>query len=97
MTQPQIGIFAQGTHAHRFLELDLRKGVSPAQALGSLRRLRVPEVSAGGVNLLLAVGPDLWRGIAADQSPADLSPFRQIRGTHRKIAPAPPHHLLILV
>jgi len=25
-TLPQVGIFAQGTHAHHFLELDLKPG-----------------------------------------------------------------------
>jgi len=29
-TLPQFGIFAQGTHAHHFLEFDLKQGVTPA-------------------------------------------------------------------
>ena len=28
-TLPQLGIFAQGTDAHHFLEFDLRPGVTP--------------------------------------------------------------------
>ena len=39
MITPQNGIFAQGTHAHYFLEFDLRAGVLPEQALRSFRRL----------------------------------------------------------
>lgn len=50
MITHQHGIFAQGTHAHYFLELDLRDGISPEPALASFRRLRAPDVSAGGVN-----------------------------------------------
>jgi hypothetical protein len=61
---PQFGIFAQGTHAHHFLEFDLRAGVSPTQAVASFRRLRMPDVSAGGVNLVIAFGADAWREVA---------------------------------
>jgi hypothetical protein len=49
---PQLGIFAQGTAAHRFLEFDLHRDVRPADAIPSFRRLRAPEVSAGGVNVV---------------------------------------------
>jgi deferrochelatase/peroxidase EfeB len=51
---PQFGIFAQGTHAHHFLEFDLQPGVTAAEAVGALRRLGTPDVSAGGVNLVIA-------------------------------------------
>jgi hypothetical protein len=53
LTLPQIGIFAQGTHAHHFLEFDLRPGIGPDRAAGVFRELRAPDVSAGGVNLVL--------------------------------------------
>ena len=55
-TLPQFGIFAQGTHAHRFLAFDLKPGVTYEEALAAFRRLRTPDVSAGGVNLVLAFG-----------------------------------------
>ena len=32
-TLPQFGIFAQGTHAHHFLEFDLKPGVTAAEAV----------------------------------------------------------------
>ena len=63
-TLPQFGIFAQGTHAHHFLEFDLRPGVTPAAAVAVFRRLRTPDVSAGGVNLVVAFGADAWRAVA---------------------------------
>ena len=51
---PQFGIFAQGTHAHHFLEFDLKPGVRSDQAVAAFRRLRTPDVSAGGINLVVA-------------------------------------------
>src|SRR5436190_16740271 len=73
MIQPQFGIFAQGTGAHHFLEFDLRAGVTPAEAVPSFRRLRTPDVSAGGVNLVVAFGADAWRAVAPAEAPASLS------------------------
>ena len=43
MSVPQFGIFARGTHAHHFLEFDLRPGVTPRAAVASFWRL-----AAGG-------------------------------------------------
>ncbi len=86
-TLPQFGIFAQGTHAHHFLELDLRPGVTATQAVGSFRRLRAPEVSSGGVNLVVAFGADAWREVAPAKAPAALGSFGGIPGH----APATQH------
>lgn len=97
MITPQNGIFAQGTHAHYFLELDLREGCAPQQALASFRRLRAPDVSAGGVNFVIAFGPDFWRAIAPDQAPAGLAPFTEIRGLNGKLAPAHQHDVWIWI
>ena len=91
MITPQNGIFAQGTHSHYFLELDLREGIQPERALVDLRDLRAPEVSAGGVNFVIAFGADFWRAIAPDQAPADLATFHEIRGSGGKHAPATQH------
>jgi putative iron-dependent peroxidase len=95
MITPQNGIFAQGTHAHYFLELDVRPGVPAEQALEAFRRLHTPEVSAGGVNFVLAFGPSLWRAICGNQEPAGLQPFRQIKGANDKQVPAKQHHVWI--
>ena len=78
---PQFGIFAQGTHAHHFLEFDLEPGVSPGQAVAAFRQLRAPDVAAGGVNLVVAFAADAWREVAPWGAPADLGPF------HRSSAP----------
>lgn len=97
MITPQNGIFAQGTHAHYFLELDLREGIAPAQALASFRRLRAPDVSAGGVNFIIAFGADFWRAIAPDRAPAGLASFTEIRGLNGKHAPARQHDVWIWI
>ncbi len=90
-TLPQFGIFAQGTHAHHFLEFDLRPGVTPTQAVASFRRLRAPEVSSGGVNVVIAFGADAWREVAPSMAPASLAPFRGSRRADGRGAPATQH------
>lgn len=91
MSMPQVGIFAQGTHAHHFLEFDLRPEVRPEAAVASFRRLATPEVSAGGVNLVMAFGADLWRAVAPSRAPASLSGFRGITGPGGHGVPATQH------
>jgi putative iron-dependent peroxidase len=88
---PQFGIFAQGTHAHHFLEFDLKPGVTAAAAVGAFRRLRTPDVSAGGVNLVIAFGADAWRAVAPWAAPADLAPFTPIAGADGHRVPATQH------
>ena len=88
---PQFGIFAQGTHAHHFLEFDLKPGVDAAQAVAAFRRLRTPDVSAGGVNLVAGFGAALWRSVAPSTAPADLGPFQTINGRDGHMAPAVQH------
>jgi hypothetical protein len=39
-TLPQFGIFAQGTHAHHFLEFDLNPDVTPRDAVAALSSSR---------------------------------------------------------
>jgi porphyrinogen peroxidase len=88
---PQFGIFAQGTHAHHFLEFDLRAGVTPHRAVSSFRRLRTPEVSAGGVNLVVAFRADPWREVASDAAPDSLADFSPVVGPDGRGAPSTQH------
>lgn len=90
-TLPQSGIFAQGTNAHHFLEFDLAPGVNATQALPSFRRLRTPDVSAGGVNLVVAFGSDAWREVAPSMAPTSLGGFTEVVGTDGHRAPATQH------
>ena len=96
-TLPQFGIFAQGTHAHRFLEFDLKPGVAPATAADAFRRLRTPDVSAGGVNLVLAFGPQMWRQLIGEQAPRELEPFQAVEGVDGHDAPATQHDLWLWI
>ncbi len=88
---PQFGIFAQGTRAHHFLEFDLRPRVTPAQAVASFRRLRAPDVSSGGVNLVLAFRTSVWHQVAPNSTPIAIAPFPGITGADDHNVPATPH------
>jgi putative iron-dependent peroxidase len=89
---PQLGIFAQGTAAHHFLEFDLHPDVRPTDAIASFRRLRAPDVSAGGVNVVLGLAATAWRGVApAEHLPQDLADFRAVEGVDGRSAPATQH------
>jgi len=91
MTVPQFGIFAQGTIAHEFIEFDLRADVEVGRATAALSQLRAPAVSAGGINLVIGFGAELWRTVAPDQAPADLASFTPIGRIGGHHAPATQH------
>jgi putative iron-dependent peroxidase len=97
VTVPQFGIFAQGTIAHAFLEWDLRPDTDIVRAASVLGQLRGPSVSAGGVNLVLAFGPDLWRAIAPRDVPAGLAPFHPIGRLGGHHAPASQHDVWLWI
>jgi putative iron-dependent peroxidase len=97
VTVPQFGIFAQGTIAHAFLEWDLRPDTDLGEAARVLGRLRGPQVSAGGVNLVIAFGNDLWRVLAPTDVPAGLGPFQPIGRLGGHHAPATQHDLWLWI
>jgi putative iron-dependent peroxidase len=94
---PQPGIFALGTSAHEFLEFDLRPDVGLDAVVDVLGRLRQPTVSAGGVNLVVAFGSDLWTVLAPAEAPADLLPFRPLGTVGGHHAPATQHDLWLWI
>jgi putative iron-dependent peroxidase len=97
VTVPQFGIFAQGTIAHAFLEWDLRPDVDLNEAARLLGLLRGPAVSAGGVNLVLAFGSELWRALAPEDLPDGLGPFQRIGTLGGHNAPATQHDLWLWI
>ena len=97
MTHPQFGIFAQGTIAHEFLEFDLRPDIDLAAVGPALEGLRVPAVAAGGVNIVIGFGPDLWRTIAPSDAPPDLAPFVPLGTLGGHHAPATQHDLWLWI
>ena len=80
MPTPQPGIFAQGTRAHRFLEFDLRADAAPDAVGVALAGLRQPSVTAGGANIVVGFGLELWRRIAPSGLPDGLTDFPEIDG-----------------
>ncbi|HZP27922.1 MAG TPA: Dyp-type peroxidase [Acidimicrobiia bacterium] len=94
MATPQPGIFAQGTRSHYHLEFDLRRGADPAGVAAGAARLREPHVTAGGANLVVGFGADLWRVLAPDAVPPLLAPFTPIEGDGRR-APATQHDVWV--
>jgi putative iron-dependent peroxidase len=97
MRLPQFAIFAQGMGAHEFIEFDLRPGVDTVQASQSLGQLEQPAVSAGGVNLVVAYGAELWKRLAPDDVPAGLRPFREVIGLDGHRAPATQHDIWVWI
>jgi porphyrinogen peroxidase len=97
VTVPQFGIFAQGTIAHTFLEWDLRPDVDLGQAAAVLAGLRGPRVSAGGVNLVIAFGAELWQALAPRDVPDGLRPFERIGVVGGHHVPAAQHDLWLWI
>ncbi len=73
MGTPQMGIFALGTPAHSYLELDAEAGVSADQLVRALAALEEPRSTVGGVNLVVALRPSLW---------AEAAPALAVPGVH---------------
>jgi porphyrinogen peroxidase len=97
VTVPQFGIFAQGTIAHAFMEWDLRPDIDLHEAASVLGRLRSPTVSAGGVNLVIAFGNELWRALAPRDVPAGLGAFLPVGRLGGHHAPATQHDLWLWI
>jgi porphyrinogen peroxidase len=94
MARPQPGIFAQGTRSHYHLEFDLRPGADDDTVIEALHGLREPSVTAGGSNIVVGFGPDLWRRLRPVDAPAALAPFVAVEGDGRR-APATQHDLWV--
>jgi putative iron-dependent peroxidase len=92
-TLPQFGIFAQGTHAHHFLEFDLKPGVGLEQAVAGLLGLRTPAVSTGGVNVVIAFGADALLRVGGPTLPEGLAPFEPLKGAKNRLVPASQHDI----
>jgi putative iron-dependent peroxidase len=94
MARPQPGIFAQGTRSHYHLEFDLLPGATDDAVVAALHGLREPPVTAGGSNIVVGFGPDLWRRLQPSDAPAELSAFVPIEGDGRR-APATQHDIWV--
>ena len=88
MRTPQPGIAAQGTRSHYYLELAVDPDVEADDLLAALRSLREPPVTAGGANIVIALGPRLWAQLAPDDAPEVLRDFEPIGDPDGFHAPA---------
>lgn len=95
MAVPQPGIFAQGTRAHHHLQFDLRPGVDDQAIRDAFRPVREPARAAGGANLVIGIGADLWRRLAPTAAPADLAPMQPVDGVDGHRVPATQHDVWV--
>src|SRR5436309_1619961 len=70
MAATQSGIFALGTSSHEYLEFDLRAGGDGVELIRAVANLREPRSTMGGVNLVSAFRPSLWRAASPEDIPA---------------------------
>jgi porphyrinogen peroxidase len=96
VSTPQSGIFALGTASHAYLELD---AVRPGTAPGLVRQvaaLREPRTTMGGVNFVTGFRPELWREVAPDDMPDDVTGFLEdLVGAEEYTLPATQHDAVL--
>ena len=96
MRVAQSGIFALGTGSHSYMEFDLLAGGEPLALVQAIANLREPSTTTGGVNLVAGFRPSLWRQVAPQDIPADVSDFDQpVRGVDGYSMPATQHDLFL--
>ena len=89
MNPPQSGIFALGDSAHIFLEFSLKSTKTALELVKAVGSIHEPRTTVGGVNFVVGFRPDLFREIAADDTPRDAKGFdRPIVGVDGFIMPA---------
>jgi len=95
VSTPQSGIFALGTASHAYLELDAR-GEAERELVTAVASLREPRTTMNGVNLVAGFRPELWRELAADDSPTDVEGFNSaLSGPDGYTMPATQHDAVL--
>jgi putative iron-dependent peroxidase len=85
----QTGIFALGDAAHGFFEFALRPGAGAEALVRAVANIRPPRTTVGGVNLVVAFRPELWREVAPDEAPDGVHGFNEpVRGAEAFSMPA---------
>lgn len=75
MATPQTGIFALGDAAHIYLEFMLKPGTDAEALVRAVVAIHEPRTTVGGVNAVIGFRPELWRKVAPDETPAELTGF----------------------
>lgn len=98
MNVAQPGIFAVGTAAHCYLELD-RGGTTDAGAVvRAIAALEEPHTTVGGVNVVVGVRPSLWAAAVPQACPTGAADFdRPVRGPDGFTMPATQHDALVWI
>jgi putative iron-dependent peroxidase len=97
MALPQSGIFALGTLAHTYLELDLREGADAGALAAAVAQLCASRTTMGGVNQVAGFHPALWRRVSPS-TPPDLSGFDEpVTGSDGFTMPATQHDVVLWV
>src|SRR5229473_8534784 len=98
MAAPQAGIFALGTASHAYLEFDIKSGVEGRVLVDAVAGLREPRTTMGGVNLVAGFRPELWRAVAPDEAPPDVTGFNAgIVGAGGFTMPATQHDAVLWI
>ena len=93
---PQPGIFALGTAAHAYLELDVSPARGGLDLLAAVSSLREPRTTMGGVNLVAGFRPELWRQANRGDTPAELAGFdTDLVGVDGYVMPATQHDAVL--
>jgi putative iron-dependent peroxidase len=96
MASSQTGIFALGTAAHAYLELDATS--DEAALVAAVASLREPRTTMGGVNLVAGFRPELWRELRPEDTPADAAGFNaDIAGIESFVMPATQHDAVLWI
>ena len=96
MATPQTGIFALGTMAHAYLELDERPGADAGDLVQRVASLREPRTTIGGVNLVAGFRPELWASVAPRACPEGLTGFNEpMVGADGYTLPATQHDIVV--
>lgn len=96
MATPQAGMFASGTRVHHHLEYDLLGDGDRSTIGAALARFGEPHVTAGGNNIVIGFGGELWRCLS-DAPPPDLGAFEPIDGLHGHSAPSTQHDVWVWI
>ncbi|MBO9524428.1 MAG: Dyp-type peroxidase [Nocardioidaceae bacterium] len=98
MAVPQHGIFAFGTSAHSYLELDLLPGADPRAAVLALAEHLLQASTMQAANLVGGVRPELWAQVAPESAPVGATGFTEpVTGADGFTMPATQHDLAVWV
>jgi porphyrinogen peroxidase len=96
VSAPQPGIFALGTAAHAYLELDVTPGKRGPELVAAVASLREPRTTMGGVNLVAGFRPELWSQAAPGDAPKGVEGYTtDLVGLDGYVMPATQHDAVL--